>query len=454
MNNESTFLMVLGLLLQTYALAICFTHVKNEHRATSAVFCMIAFAIGLDSFLPALYSFVTGIAPDFYFTLRDGALSVGTIAEGAYWAIYVTSLSILLTTSVGRSLSATLRNMFSPAIVRRGIVVLFVVSAIGTFAIDPEIFLRGNMGGSEALTIDYQSPGIYQFLNPFGRLFLPAIATVMYLSYFGEQQSKVFRWLRYVSFVLLGAFVLVGFVMGARGNLLGVAIMLFFVFVFVYGLKHAFRMFLIVSFIGMLISPVILLYKGDKSAYENLSFGDRIANLVSIGEGVDSGILRNLQELIFRFDGPFNGGNLIIYTLETSPVLATAYLNSIYAFVPRPLWEDKPLSRSVDGTIFTTPNAITGVISDRMVTTAVSPSGVAFWQFGALGVGILAIIQSIVACALLRLATNWQRNELLLFFWLLLDPASLFLNTFHSVLQWVIPLCVAALILSVFRPSR
>lgn len=454
MQSENYLLLGLGLFMQMFVMLGCVRSIKNNDPAISAVYFMVMYGVGLFSFLPAAYSFITGVAPSYMQELRPGSLSIGTIVEGLYWLAFYLALQFSKNSFLGNITARTLNDVFPSALFSKVMLLMFPLCVAGYFYLDPEMWELGFRSADNVFTARYERSTLAGILNPFGVLCLPITATLIHVSYFKNNlNNSSWRTIRYICFAVLVGSVMLGFAMGGRGILLLLGTILFVVVRYEVGLGRALTLLITIGAVGIIISPVIMAYKLDDSLYLNKTFEER---LQFIFEGAGSTetrapVMDAIEGVIFRIDGVHNGGNLIRYSDENGFVYLAPYVNSALSFIPRVLWADKPQPKSADGTVLTTPNILTGQISDRPVlTTSVSPSGVAYWQFGLLGVVICAVLQAFLTRALINVASDNGRSELLIFFWFLLNTTDIFLNTFFLIVQWVVPLMVLFFFIKLF----
>lgn len=443
--NENIVLWVVGTIMQAISFSF-FLYFMIKEKSSFGLICFLSsYVLSTQEFIPPFYSLISNRYPDWMVLLRDNSISFGVFLSGVYWLTFLIGIcffyknksDFVFTRLIVRIIP---KNKFYPFLIFIG-----MVSFLGHFALDSEALSEGFGSAGAVITDRNVRTSIFSgLLGPFGALAMPCAAALLAVSLLGENKDlKTWIYIRYFTYLFLFLVIVFGFTMGARGQLLTVGIILCAIYWIFYDRKKVFNILLYVAIFGILSSPVILTYKAQKDLYLNLSFIDRIENIANIffDSRSDFHILDSLERIIYRYDGVHNGGNLALYALETHYVHLIPYINTFYAVIPRFFWPEKPQPKSVDGKGATTPNLITGVVSGRpWMTTSVSPSAIAFWQFGFIGVFLVAFVQSFFISILEKFIFRKDRPELFMFFYFLLLPLGLFLHTWFMIIQWVIPI--------------
>jgi len=161
-------------------------------------------------------------------------------------------------------------------------------------------------------------------------------------------------------------------------------------------------------FLALLSAPIVAL-RSDSKLYGSLSPAER-AKAVFQSWGSDSGsqggIMLWASTFLVRLASVQDGG---ILASETSKSGEFAYfrpfVGSLFGLVPRYIWHDKPLPLSRDGTVEGLPWYLVMAYRDEPWNNgSVSTSGIAYWQFGWIGVFATAAIGAWIVIWLARIA--------------------------------------------------
>lgn len=446
-EGEDYLIWSIGTIFQLLAIFFAILIMLRKEKTYSLVGFLIFFNILTTEFIPPFYSFIFDVYPDFIFLLRKDSISYGVLLSGCYWLIFIAALHFISANKLTVSLSGKIANQLPTKIFKPVLITLAFLSFLGAYSLDQRTLEEGFAsvkGMFEGRNV--RSSLLTGLLGPFGGLANASAAALIAASLMQENiKSTFWMCLRIITWFFLISTVIFGFTMGARGKLLSVAVLASIIFWLFYGKRKVIYMFIILLIVGIIISPVIMIYKSKTNLYVGVSTLERIQNIFYVyeHEARFTEAFDAIEGIIFRYDGIHNGGNLAIYSTESENPYFKPYLTSILGMIPRYFWPDKPQPKSVDGTASTTPNIMTGVVSGRpWLMTSVTPSAVAFWQFNLIGILIIPLFQAWISSALISVSDRYGRPELFLFYFLLLNPLGLLVQTWFIFLQWVLPLSI------------
>ena len=391
--------------------------------------------------------------------MRKNSISYGVFLSGCYWLVFIAALHFISVKKLTVSWSGKIANQLPTEVFKPVLITLAVLSFVGAYSFDARTVEEGFTSASGIFEHRNVRTNILTgLLGPFGIMANSTAVALIAVSLMQEnRKSRSWIFLRRIAWVFLISTIIFGFTMGARGNLLGVAMLASMIAWLFYGKKKVIYIFAALLVAGIVMSPVIMIYKSKSNLYVGMSTLDRIQNIFYIyeNEAKFTKTFDALEGIIFRYDGIHNGGNLAVYSTESENPYFKPYLTSILGMIPRYFWPDKPQPKSVDGTASTTPNIMTGVVSGRpWLMTSVTPSAVAFWHFNIIGIFIFPLFQAWISSILIGVSDRYGRPELFLFYFLLLSPLGLLVHTWFVFLQWILPLSMVFFFLKSFAFRR
>ena len=447
MNEEVSYIYLLSVFSLLISL-LFLTGVKSNNRYYSFVCLMASYEIFTSEALPGIYWFLFGNEPNYFLYLRPWAWVSGYIASIVYWLVFFFSLKLIESNSILISVISKkiLFRFRDPLITRNIFLFVYFLSFLGAVIfISEDAKLRGYASAGSSLTSSSISET--NLIRPFSTLFVPLATALIYFLIKEKENRKNTITKIQLYFVLFLFFckIIFDITQGGRGTILMVGISLCFVAWVSYGKTVAISFILVAGLIGSILSPIIYVYRNDAASYYGLGVIDRIQIFLDKQEDTKGSFdqASEYERIAYRFDGIPNGGNLILYTLETENIYFNQYINNLYALIPRAFWSDKPKPGSADGDSSTTSNAITGKISGRpWLLTSVSPSSIAFWQFNFIGLLIVPYIQALLVRVMIKLGDHYNRGELFAFFYFILNPFGSLDAFFLQILQWILPLII------------
>lgn len=421
---------------------------KSKKSCFSYVCFFIGFTIVMSEILPALYALFVEI-PDWLSYLRPWSWPVGQALSVLYWLVFLTAM-MSQRWKGKNNVADKVHLMFHSHIVFNTLIILYVVSFFSIIAIPQEEVEAGYTAANWVLKPELRgaSTAWQGILRPFGSIFYPLVAVILF---FIIQKVRTSRHLTTTNILVSLIAISMTFVKlvfdlssGGRGTILIIGLSILAVIWIHFGKKKAFIGFTVLGAIGILISPFLLIYRDNPTAYVNMDINSRLNSFLSIvAEEHGVSWIDEISKVVLRFDNVPHGGNLALYTAETNHVYFTPYLGSIAGWIPRTLWPDKPYPRSGDGTASATPHWKSGQISERpWLSTSVSTPGIAFWHFNLLGVILTAIIHVYLIKIIVALGDNLKRPELFLLLWLIIKPIEPLDAIILYIMQWIVPILI------------
>jgi len=161
-------------------------------------------------------------------------------------------------------------------------------------------------------------------------------------------------------------------------------------------------------FVASLSGPMIA-FRSELDLYSSLSIWERVQTIFRFFGSDPSpvgGVASWAIVFLTRLDSVQDGGILAYETAKSNEFsYLRPFVGSLVGVVPRYLWADKPLPLSGDGTVQGIPGYLVMAFRDRPWNNAsVTASGVAYWQFGWIGVVVTSAVSAFVISWLGRIA--------------------------------------------------
>ncbi|MGC2741660.1 MAG: hypothetical protein WA672_00630 [Candidatus Angelobacter sp.] len=406
---------VLVLLLACQALYLTVDALKSwMSRPEKRIIVFVLYSNYLWSLVPALAAVITGKVEVFTFGYGIETWNFGLFLETVFFFIFIIVWKLI---PAPRQSKPHIANITDPVIAF--IILVAVAGAILYFALTGPWTGSGYEAAGDyvnsSLASEQVTKGGLQ-MTMYRSVILPSLCILL----FYLPKTYLSKWLRVTAGIILVYAAVDSFASFSRGAILFLAFIIGTCLIASGRAKVGLIWVALGISITAIVSPILVpLREGMASTYKGTPVLEKsIAVLQSRESGdVGHGIASWLTNYTIRLDTIQDGGILAACTERASNYAGiTPYVGSLFGFMPRVLWPDKPLPLSSDGTVGMTPwYLVMAYRGEPWNNASVSTSGVAFWQFGWLGVVISAILGAVCALWLGRFAFLQGPFGLLLF---------------------------------------
>ncbi len=184
---------------------------------------------------------------------------------------------------------------------------------------------------------------------------------------------------------------------GVRGRWLGLALCIA-VCQIVHGrMRRAIAYFAVAGLLVAWLSGAIINYRQNSARYADESITARAGHFFDAVMGQRPASGPWAEEYLIRLDTTQNGGSLADHARISANFAGfRPFYGAAVAFIPRFLWKDKPLPLSGDNTVPGLPwYMVMGFRGEPWNNGSVSASGIAYWQFGWLGVLVTGLLAGV-----------------------------------------------------------
>jgi hypothetical protein len=345
---------------------------------------------------PAYYVLLTGHFEVFEFGFPLSAWCFGLTLEVVFCAVLIVMLSLKRRTPLLDSVARTLGRFPRPT---HFLVFLALISGFAFML----LWGSWSTGGYEAAgnyikdslsTPDVTVAGIQMTI--FRSVFFPSVCVLL----FYMPRRAVPTWLRPVLWAVFGYAFLRALTSGGRGLVMEVVFAVISC-LFAAGKRLKPIAYVVASYLLLTIfTSAIVTFRGNAKSYVGMSLWDKAQIIVQNKqmEAGDSDFQDWAERYLTRLDSIQDGGILAEGAADSHEFASfRPYVGAFLAPLPRYLWKGKPLPLSDN-------DAVSGLPWYRVMeyrgtpwnNATVSTAGIAYWQFGWLGVIVTAVLGALL----------------------------------------------------------
>ena len=425
-------LTVLHIIISVYA-AILAVYL---HRKGDTVFAVGVLLLGALNFmassLPALYNIITNQLREsyvIYLNTWTKGLAVEAIRVGL--ALVTFNFIILLKRNNNNEYQTLSISDYSVSdyrvllfIVLTAIILHIIIQPFSTSSFESAEY--GIFGERLATQFTSLTARLGVTLSIFSGFIQPGLALLFILAWRKRNWTAVLLFS-----ILLFYFIFPHILLGSRSALI-TPIIIFSFIAFETGKIRRFWTTALVSITLLIIfSAWFVDYRSSPGAtYTNRTIYERLEAIYesavnrTFSRGTES-IFSSLDDFTYRTNTTLLAGYFVDDANLKGFTGKQAYYNSIFFFVPRLVWPEKPVPGSIDGSLLTIPDRyIVYLIGGNSINNeaGVGMGGVAYWHFGWIGVIFAGIIQGIALYVLIILTRRFPALIGFMLFWNAMRP--------------------------------
>jgi hypothetical protein len=394
--QETIFLTLVGCLalLGIYLSRMCWRSLRGNR--TNILLIMVIYANFIWSLCPALVAFLTKEFDLFNFGYDLDVWSRGLWLDIVFFSVFILTLKSLGSRAVFEKWAVGLRNTPSP--VKFLTWLLFLAGGFYLLMIGPWTGV-GYEGAGRYIQDDLSSAGVTVGgvqLTIYRAVLIPALCVLL----FYVPKTRVPKWFFYPAAVGFAYVILDAIASGARGKVLEVCFAIGFCKL-VAGYPKKAMLYLVGS--GILLFIFSSAFLGFRENAEEFAGQSALAKSESVfqawnQDSTKRGVVLSLTTFLIRLDSVQDAGILADQTSKSGKFATyRPFVGSFLAWVPRYIWPGKPLPLSIDGTVAGLPWYLVMSYRDEPWNNgSVSVAGVAYWQFGWLGVTVTAAFGAVI----------------------------------------------------------
>ena len=404
--SETEFLILIGwiALLGFYLSRQCWRSWRGD-RADS-ILIIVIYAHFVWSLFPAIAADAIRELDVFTFGYPLSVWSRGLLLDTVFFSVFLIMLKYMRKRAIFEKWASRLRSTPSPV----GFLTWILLLAACLYLLMEGPWTGvGYEGAGRYIQDDLSSADVTVGgvqLTIYRCILVPALCVLL----FYVARSRVPKWLYYLGAVGLVYAVADSVASGARGRVVEV----FFAIsncLLIAGYRRKALIYLTVSVAFLvLFSAAFLTFRANAEQHADESVMAKSESIYQVWsqDTPNYGASLWLTTFLIRLDSVQNAGILADQTFKSGKFATyRPFVGSLLAWAPRYFWPQKPLPLSIDGTVAGLPWYLVMSYRDEPWNNgSVSVAGVAYWQFGWLGVVVTAITGAAIFRALSTIAVR------------------------------------------------